>query len=185
MVIAIVLVAILAIGLFSVYNGLVRKRNGIIYAFSSIDVMLKKRFDLIPNLVASVQQYVKHESSTFAQITEMRNANYSTMSNSDKIKFDDQFTQCKNSFFAVAENYPDLKASENFMQLQRSLNETEEQLSAARRSYNAAVVNYNNSIETVPTLWIASSFGFTKNNDILVTLEKERENVDIKKIFNN
>ena len=185
MIVSIVVIVFILIVIFSIYNSLVRKRNEITHAFSSIDVMLKKRFDLIPNLIASVQQYAKHESSTFTQITEMRNKNYASMNESDKVKFDNEFSQCKNSLMAVAENYPELQASANFMQLQRSLNETEEQLSAARRAYNASVVIYNTSIETIPTLWFASMFGFTKNNNILVTPEQERQNVSVKDLFKN
>ena len=107
------------------------------------------------------------------------------MNESDKVKFDNEFSQCKNSLMAVAENYPELQASANFMQLQRALNETEEQLSAARRAYNASVVIYNTSVETIPTLWVASMFGFTKNNNILVTPEQERQNVSVKDLFKN
>ena len=110
------------------YNSLVRKRNQIENAFSTIDVMLKRRFDLIPNLVATVQQYAKHEADTFAAITEMRNKTYTSLNDSEKAEFDKMFSKVRTQFFAVAENYPELKASENFLQLQRSLNETDQDL---------------------------------------------------------
>ena len=100
--------------------------------------MLKKRYDLIPNLVTTVKEYAEHEKSTFAQITEMRNKSYASFSNQDKENLDSAFSQACTHFFAIAENYPQLKASENFEQLQRALNETEEQLSAARRTLTLA-----------------------------------------------
>ena len=177
--------AVVLLIIFIMYNGLVKKRNAIALSFSSIDVMLKNRFDLIPNLIESVKQYVDHESSTFTKITEMRNQNYSTMSNGEKVQFDKSFAQCQTSLFAVAENYPDLKASDNFIMLQRSLNETEEQLAAARRGYNASVIDYNNSLETIPALWFAPAMGFKKNDNLLVTAENERENVSVKNLFNS
>ena len=127
------------------YNTLTRKRNNVDNAFGSIDVMLKKRFDLIPNLVATVQQYAKHEEETFAKITNLRTKSYDSLTAEEKTDFDKAFTAAKNNFFMVAENYPALRSSENFMQLQKTLNETEEQLSASRRTYNAAVTDYNNS----------------------------------------
>ena len=119
------------------YNTLTRKRNNVDNAFGSIDVMLKKRFDLIPNLVATVQQYAKHEEETFTKITNLRTKSYDSLTAEEKADFDKTFTAAKNNFFMVAENYPALRSSENFMQLQKTLNETEEQLSASRRTYNA------------------------------------------------
>ena len=114
------------------YNTLTRKRNNVDNAFGSIDVMLKKRFDLIPNLVATVQQYAKHEEETFTKITNLRTKSYDSLTAEEKADFDKTFTAAKNNFFMVAENYPALRSSENFMQLQKTLNETEEQLSASR-----------------------------------------------------
>ena len=147
MIVAIIIVLFILV-VISMYNSLVRKRNQIENAFSTIDVMLKRRFDLIPNLVATVQQYAKHEADTFAAITEMRNKTYTSLNDSEKAEFDKMFSKVRTQFFAVAENYPELKASENFLQLQRSLNETEEQLAAARRTYNASVTDYNNAVQT-------------------------------------
>lgn len=164
------------------YNTLTRKKNGIDNAFGSIDAMLKKRFDLIPNLVASVQEYAKHEEGTFSRITELRTKGYQSLSEQEKAEFESCFSQAGRSFFMVAENYPQLKASENFMQLQRALNETEEQLSAARRTYNACVTDYNNSVMTFPSNLIANMFSFTKK-EVFAIPEAERDNVDVKKLF--
>ena len=130
------------------YNTLTRKRNNVDNAFGSIDVMLKKRFDLIPNLVT--------------KITNLRTKSYDSLTAEEKADFDKTFTAAKNNFFMVAENYPALRSSENFMQLQKTLNETEEQLSASRRTYNAAVTDYNNSVMTFPSNIIANLFSFTK-----------------------
>lgn len=184
-VISVAIPAVIILIFFSYYNGLVRRRNDIKLAFSSVDVFLKKRFDLIPNLVATVLEYAKHEASTFAKITELRKKDYSTMSNSEKIQTQNEISKAQISLDAVAENYPELKAAAGFMDLRRYINETEEQISATRRYYNTSVVDYNNAIETIPTLWFAGMFGFTKNNDILVTPENERENVSVKELFNS
>lgn len=183
MIVAIIIVLFILV-VISMYNSLVRKRNQIENAFSTIDVMLKRRFDLIPNLVATVQQYAKHEVDTFAAITEMRNKTYASLNDSEKADFDKMFSKVRTQFFAVAENYPELKASENFLQLQRSLNETEEQLAAARRTYNAFVTDYNNAVQTFPTNLLAGMFGFTRKA-VLTIPEAERATPDVKNLFNS
>jgi len=143
-----------------VYNSLIRKRNLVENTFATIDVMLKRRFDLIPNLVATVKQYASHEQELFAEVTRLRSLDYAKFTDSEKEAFDTVFTHAGDHLYIIAESYPELKASDNFMQLQRSLNETEEQLSAARRTYNAAVTDYNNSVQTFPNNMIATMFGF-------------------------
>ena len=136
--------------------------NEIDNAFGAIDAMLQKRYDLLPNLVETVRQYASHEKQTLTQLTELRgHAGYSTLDASAKAQFDRQFTAATHTLMATVENYPELKASDNFLHLQRTLNETEEQLSAARRTYNAVVTAYNNSVQTFPSSLIASFFGFT------------------------
>lgn len=183
MVIAIIVVVVVLI-VVAMYNSLVRKRNQVENAFASIDVMLKQRFDLIPNLVASVQQYAKHEADTFSAITEMRNKSYSSLSESEKADFDKNFSGVRSKFFAVAENYPELKASENFLQLQRALNETEEQLAAARRTFNACVTDYNNAVQSFPTNMMAGMMGFT-SKAVLTIPEAERATPNVKSLFNS
>lgn len=178
---AVVVLLILFIGF---YNSLIRKRNQTENAFASIDVMLKKRFDLIPNLVATVKQYSQHEQETFSRIAELRNLNYSELSDTDKRSFDENFSQARQSFFILAESYPELKASENFLQLQRALNETEEQLSAARRAYNAAVTDYNNSVESFPSNILAKTFSFSRK-DVYSIKEAERQVSDVKNLLNS
>ena len=179
-----IVIAVIAVLLIICYNTLVKKRNQVDNAFASIDVMLKKRFDLIPNLVATVQQYAKHEQETFAKVIALRNTQYSSLSQEEKASFDATFTQAGEAFFALAENYPELKASENFSQLQRSLNETEEQLSAARRTYNASVTDYNNAVQVFPTNLIAGMMGFSQR-ELLAIPEEERRNPNIKDLFNS
>ena len=174
--ILIILYAIIA------YNSLVRRKNNIDNAFGAIDVMLKKRFDLLPNLVATVQQYARHEEETFTKITALRSKNYESLSENEKVEFDQAFSSASRSFFGVAENYPQLRASENFMQLQRALNETEEQLSAARRTYNASVTDYNNAVMTFPSSLIAHLFSFTRK-EVLILPEAERANPNVKNLF--
>lgn len=183
MIITIIILLFVLVPVF-MYNSLVRKRNQLENAFSTIDVMLKRRYDLIPNLVATVQQYAKHEAQTFSAITEMRNKAYTSLDDSEKADFDKMFSKASSRFFAVAENYPELKASANFLQLQRSLNETEEQLAAARRTYNASVTDYNNAVQTFPTNLLAGMFGFT-GKAVLSIPEAERVNPDVKNLFNS
>ena len=144
------------------YNTLTRKRNNVDNAFGSIDVMLKKRFDLIPNLVATVQQYAKHEEETFTKITNLRTKSYDSLTAEEKADFDKTFTAAKNNFFMVAENYPALRSSENFMQLQKT--------------------DYNNSVMTFPSNIIANLFSFTKK-EVFAIPEEEKVNPDVKKLF--
>ena len=158
MIVAIIIVLFILV-VISMYNSLVRLRNNRENAFADIDVQLKQRHDLIPQLVDTVKGYAAHEKDTLERviqarngavsaktITEMRNKTYASLNDSEKADFDKMFSKVRTQFFAVAENYPELKASENFLQLQRSLNETEEQLAAARRTYNASVTDYNNAV---------------------------------------
>ena len=166
-----------------IYNGLISKRNEADKAFASIDTMAKKRYDLIPNLVATVQQYMQHERQTLTDITEMRaKATSGNLSDEEKIALDGKLSKAVSGIMVAVENYPDLKASTNFMQLQGSLNEVEEQLSAARRFYNAAVTCYNNAIQMVPSNMVASMFNFQTKKLFEIT-EQERQNVDVKSLF--
>lgn len=180
--VAIIILVLLALALIVPYNNLTRRRNQVDNAFGAIDAMLKKRFDLVPNLVATVQQYAAHEKETLEQITALRAKNYAAMSPAEKADFDRSFNAARRRFFLVAENYPQLRASENFLQLQRSLNEIEEQLSAARRTYNAAVTDYNNAVMTFPSNLVAGLFGFTRK-EVLSIPEAERANPNVKELF--
>ena len=165
------------------YNSLVYKRNLVDNAFALIDTQLKKRCDLIPNLVASVKTYMKHESSTLTAITELRSkAIKPDLSAAERVAVNNQITDAMRSIMVQVEQYPDLKATDSFQQLNRSLNEVEEQLSAARRSYNAAVTDYNTSIQCFPTNLLASAFHFQKRELFQIT-ESERAVPKVGELF--
>ena len=166
------------------YNSLVNKKNQVENAFGGMDVQLKKRYDLIPNLISSVKTYMKHESDTLTEITELRTKAISGgLSNDDKVDLDNKITSKLGGIMVAVENYPDLKASENFNQLQRSLNEVEEQISASRRAYNATVTSYNNSVEMFPTNIIAGMMSM-KHKNVFEIPEVQRENVNVGELFN-
>jgi LemA protein len=168
-----------------IYNNLVGARNQVENAFGSIDVMLKKRYDLIPNLVETAKAYMKHEKDTLTGITELRTRAMSpTASTDEKVQLENQISGMMKSVMVAVENYPELKASEQFTMLQRSWNETEEQISAARRNYNASVTSYNNAVEKFPSNIFASIFGH-KRKSVLEIPETERQNVSAKAMFNS
>jgi len=165
------------------YNSLVYKRNLVDNAFALIDTQLKKRCDLIPNLVASVKTYMKHESSTLTAITELRSrAIQPGISDAERVDLNNQITNAMRSIMVQVEQYPDLKATDSFQQLNRSLNEVEEQLSAARRSYNAAVTDYNTAIQSFPSNVLASAFHFGKR-ELFQIAESERAVPKVGELF--
>ncbi len=182
LILIIILLIIFAIVPIGIYNALVSRKNQTENAFGAIDAMLKKRYDLIPNMVEAVKQYIRHENDTFTRLTALRTALYSQMNADDKVQFDRDFSSLSRQFMVTVENYPQLRASENFMQLQRTLNETEEQLAASRRTYNACVTAYNNSVETFPGNLIAGMFGFFRK-PVLTIPEEEKKNPGLKDLF--
>lgn len=168
-----------------IYNGLIGKKNQVENAFGSIDVMLKKRYDLIPNLVESVKAYMKHEKETLTNITAMRTEAISgSCSVEEKIQLENQISGMMHNIMVAVENYPDLKASEQFTLLQRSWNEAEEQISAARRAYNAAVTDYNNGVEQFPSSIFASKLGYQRKA-VFIIPEIERQNLNAGAMFEN
>ncbi len=183
-------IALIVLGVFvliglTVYNSLVQKKNQVTNVFAAIDAMLKKRYDLIPNLVAAVKNYMAHEKNTLTEITELRSrAIAGNLSDDEKIGLENKMSKLMGSIRIAVENYPDLKSSQNFIQLQAALNETEEQLSAARRAYNAAVTDYNNAIEMFPTNIVASLINY-KTKTVFEAGEQERKNVDVNSLFQN
>lgn len=157
-----IVVAVLLVGV-GMYNSLVGKKNQVENAFATIDVMLKKRYDLIPNLVACVKQYAKHESAVLQEVTELRARALSGAVTSDEaVSINNRIGKALGGLMAVVENYPELKANEQFLQLQRTLNEIEEQLSAARRAFNASITLYNNAVEMFPTSLVAGMMGYQR-----------------------
>jgi len=180
------LIIIAGIGLFIVmlYNGLIGKKNQVENVFGTIDTLLKKRYDLIPNLVSTVQTYMQHERGTLTEITAMRaKAVSGNLSDDEKVDLDNKVSKMMGGIMVAVENYPDLKANQNFIQLQKTLNEIEEQISAARRAYNAAVTDFNNAVEMLPTSLMASMMNY-KRKQVFEIAEKERQNVDVKSLFN-
>ena len=166
-------------------NRLTFRRNQADNAFASLDAYLKKRFDLIPNLVAAVQQYMGHEKSVLTEITAMRSeAMKSGLSNDEVIEINNRMNRAMRSVNVAMENYPDLKSNTNILQLQASLNEVEEQISAARRAYNASVLAFNNGVQLFPSSLIASIQGFSPK-PYLETPDTERNNIDVNSLFNS
>lgn len=161
-IIILVVVAIIVLFLMSTYNRLVRMRNNRENAFADIDVQLKQRHDLIPQLVEAVKGYMKHESETLTKITEARAAAMSAQTIDQKIAAENQLSSALNGLKISVEAYPDLKASSNFMQLQEEMADIENKLAAVRRYFNSATKEYNNAAETFPANLVAGMFGFRR-----------------------
>ncbi|MCX5634941.1 MAG: LemA family protein [Planctomycetota bacterium] len=175
-------VVVIAVVVFF-YNILVAKKNQVANIFGTIDVLLKKRYDLLPNLVSTVKGYMQYEKQVLAEITEMRaKAVSDVISDDQKIDLDNKVTRRLGDIMLAVENYPNLKANQNFLNLQRSLNEIEEQISAARRAYNASVTDYNNAVEMVPTSIIASMTGY-RVKSVFEIDQRQRESIDTGKLL--
>lgn len=174
-----VVVAILVISCVTTYNSLVKSKNNVEKAFADIDVVLKKRYDLIPNLVNTVKGYAKHESETLTKVINLRSAAIESNNVNDKVKINNEITSSLGNIIAIAENYPNLKADSNFLSLQQSLGDIEKELSSFRLSYNEYVTILNNKIETFPNNILAKMFKFKQAEFFEITNEVERENVKV------
>ncbi|HGR0299315.1 TPA: LemA family protein [Streptococcus pneumoniae] len=166
-------IALIVIFVIVSYNGLVKNRMQTKEAWSQIDVQLKRRNDLLPNLIETVKGYAKYEGSTLEKVAELRNQVAAATSPAEAMKASDALTRQVSGIFAVAESYPDLKASANFVKLQEELTNTENKISYSRQLYNSVVSNYNVKLETFPSNIIAGMFGF-KAADFLQTPEEEK-----------
>jgi len=176
---------VIVLWVIATYNGLIRKKNNVENAFGGMDVQLKKRYDLIPNLISTVKQYMTHEKELLTKVTELRSKAVSgNISNEEKVDLDNQITGTIKGIMVAVENYPDLKASNNFMNLQRTMNEVESQISAARRAYNAAVVEFNNAIQVFPSNIIAGMMHL-KTKKVFEIPETERQNINAGDLFNS
>lgn len=183
MTILLIVVAVLAIVVAGMYNSLVRKKNQVSNIFATVDAMLKKRYDLIPNLVAVAQKYMEHEQHVLTEVTRLRaRALSGDASDDEKIEIDRKISKAIKGILVAVENYPALRANENFLHLQATLNEVEEQISAARRAYNAAVTDYNNAVEMFPTNVMAQLINYKRKTLFEIT-PAEREAVDVHKLF--
>lgn len=182
--ITILLIALAVIILWAImaYNRFITLRTRVKEAWADIDVQLKRRYDLIPNLVEAVKGYASHEKGVFEKVTEARTRAFNAEKKGDVkevAEAENMLSGALKSLFAVSENYPDLKASENFIELQRELSDTENKIQAARRFYNTNVRDLNIRIETFPSNMIANAFKFIKEPFFEIEDDKERENVKV------
>lgn len=162
-----------------VFNSLIAKKNAVENAFGGVDAQLKKRYDLIPNLVETVKGYARHEEAVFAEVSRLRaRAMSGGLPTDEVVALNNVLGRALGGIMIVAEDYPDLKASGDFVHLQRTLNEIEEQISAARRAYNAAVTDHNNAVEMFPTNMVAHMMGYTRRQ-YFETPQDQRSSSDV------
>ena len=172
-------VALILIYVFLEFNGFIKLNNKVNEAFATMDVYLKKRWDLIPNLVETVKGYAKHEKETLEEVVKLRSGDYDIMSNEEKIRTNTKITNGISKIMALAESYPNLKASENFSNLAKELTKTEDEIAQSRKYYNATVRLFNNKVEMFPSSIIAKIFGY-KNKSMFEAKSDERDNVKVK-----
>ena len=176
--------AIVVVWIMMTFNGLVRSKNRVDEAYSDIDVQLKRRYDLIPNLVETVKGYMAHERETLVKLTEARTAAMATHDNkgaslAQREATENALSSTLKTLFAVTENYPELKASQNFLQVQDEISDTENKIQASRRFYNGNVRDFNNQIQVFPTNLFAGMLKFTKY-EFFLAAENEKQNVQVK-----
>ena len=174
-IVLLVILFIVVAWLVGLYNGLVRLRNQVRNAWSQIDVQLKRRHDLIPNLVETAKGYMKHERETLENITQARSKAIGADSVGDKAKAEGELSGALNKFLLVVENYPDLKANQNFLSLQEELTSTENKIAFSRQAYNDQVLGYNTKVESFPAMMVANMFGFQKSEFFELEDEAERQ----------
>lgn len=172
-------IVIVSIYLLVIYNKLIHQINYVREAFSTMDVYLKKRWDLIPNLVEVVKTYAKYEEETLEKITKLRTEAYEELSNDKKIIINEQISNGMSHVIAISENYPDLKANENFLDLCKQLTIVENDIANARKYYNGTVRNLNNTIQKFPSNIIAAIFRFKPENMYAIDSDNERNNINL------
>lgn len=178
MIYLIAIIVLITIYVLIQYNGFVKLNNKVKEAFSTMDVYLKKRWDLVPNLVEAVKGYAKHEGNLLGQVTQLRSSSYDKMSLAEKIDANQQLSNGISKLMAVAENYPDLKASQNFSELTHQLSTIEDEIANSRKYYNAVVRNMNTRVEMFPSNIIAKIFNF-KQSKMFEVNDEERNNVKV------
>jgi LemA protein len=176
--IVLIVVVVIVLWLIATYNGLIRLKNRVDEAWSDIDVQLKRRYDLIPNLVNTVKGYATHEKELFEKVTEARTRAMNAGTTADKADAENALSGTLKTLFAVSENYPDLKANTNFLELQRELSDTENKIQASRRFFNGNVMEYNTKIQVFPTNLFAGMLNFAKR-DFFEIEGAEREPVQV------
>ena len=176
-IVAIIVLILIYFGL--TYNSLVKLNNTVKEAFSTMDVYLKKRWDLIPNIVETVKEYTKHENSALKEIVELRNGTYDSMSSDEKVDVNNKLSQKINKLIAISEAYPNLKANENFKDLSEQLTKIEDDIANSRKYYNGTVRIFNNKVQMFPSNVVAGILGF-KEQKMFEASKNERENVQVK-----
>ena len=176
-IVAIIVLILIYFGL--TYNSLVKLNNTVKEAFSTMDVYLKKRWNLIPNIVETVKEYARHENSALKEIVELRNGTYDSMSSDEKVDVNNKLSQKINKLIAIAEAYPNLKANENFKDLSEQLTKIEDDIANSRKYYNGTVRIFNNKVQMFPSNVVAGILGF-KEQKMFEVSENERENVQVK-----
>lgn len=179
------LILVLGLAAISMYNGLIKKKNFVDEAFSGMDVALKKRHDLLPNLIETVKAYMTHEKDLLVKVTELRSrAMNPNLTVDERVAAENQLGQAVGGIMVAVERYPDIKANTNFMQIQETMNEVEFEISAARKLYNAKVTDFNNAVEMFPTNIMANLMSLKRRVFFEIPSE-QRENVDVKELFGN
>lgn len=174
-----VVLLLVVVWVFTTYNSLVKLKNNVEEGFATMDVYMKKRYDLVPNLVETVKGYAKHEKDTLTAVMDSRNSALKATNIKDRAQSESQLTESIKSLFALAENYPDLKANTNFLELQQQLTSVEQDIANSRKYYNSVVKMLNNKVEMFPSNVIARWFKFTRKDMFEVTSSAERENVKV------
>lgn len=183
MIFLILILIVIGFVIFVCYNSIVIKRNNVEKAYANLDSILKKRYDVLPNIVASVQQAMSFEGSTLEKIVSLRNATgNSNLPADERIQKENELSSMLSKVLLTVENYPDLKSNTNVMHLQHTITELEEDLAFARDNYNASVLDYNNQIETLPSSWVAKEMGATRKS-FFEAIATEKENVSVKDLF--
>ena len=179
----IITLVVIVIALVVMYNTLVARKNQVENIYATIDTQLKKRYDLIPNLVASVKEYMSHERELLDKLTKMRTEAMSPKIDTEKkLAIEGSISSALGGIMVAMENYPELKANQNVIELQHSLNEVEAQIAAARRAYNQAVTDYNNALEMIPTNIMAKQMGYERKA-VFEIEQSERKNIDVASLF--
>jgi LemA protein len=179
MISVLVLIGLVVVWVIFLFNGLIRLKNRVEEAWSDIDVQLKRRYDLIPNLIETVKGYAKHEREVLESVTEARTRAMGAQDTKDQVEAENMLSDTLKSLFAVSENYPDLKANQNFLELQRELSDTENKIQASRRFYNGNVRDFNTKIQSFPNNMIAGTLNF-KEKDFFEAGEEEKKNIEVK-----
>lgn len=179
------ILAILVLYFIVVYNNFIQKNNGIKETFATIDVFLKKRYDLIPNLFESAKEYMQFEKELLTNITALRaKATNDKLSPDERVKLDNEINRQINGIMVAVEAYPDLKTNERFQDVNNSMMQIEDELQASRRTYNAAVVDFNNYLQMIPSNIVGKIVGYNVMT-LFEASEKERENINVKQLFNS